>query len=153
MGLDLTHNPHDGIDSFEKHQPNKEDTAQQHTELHPGLAQPPEEEKMGPRPDAVDAGNFLRRQIKSPGNFSRSNRKAFLKFEEEMDHKLIYSTIIPSSTKTCKQGNVADTNVENPGHAFWQENPSKKPGVSTTHGNATNPPPNEDHNSHNTAHM
>ena len=97
--LDLTHNPHDGIDSFEKHQPNKEDTAQQHTELHPGLAQQPEEEKMGPRPDAADAGNFLRRQIKSPGNFSRSNRKAFLKFEEEMDHKLIYSTIIPRRLK------------------------------------------------------
>merc|ERR1711997_1069058 len=94
MGLDLTHNPHDGIDSFEKHQPNKEDTAQQHTELHPGLAQPPEEEKMGPRPDAVDAGNFLRRQIKSPGDFSRSNRKAFLKFEEEMDHKLLKDIII-----------------------------------------------------------
>merc|ERR1712024_302186 len=94
-----THNPHDGINSFEKHQPNQEDTSSQHTELHPGLTQQPEEENMGPRPDAADAGNFLRRQIKSPGNFSRSNKKAFLKFEEEMDHKLICNTIISRKLK------------------------------------------------------
>merc|ERR1711997_184646 len=29
-----------------------------------------------------------------PGDFSHGNKKAFLKFEEEMDHKLIYDTII-----------------------------------------------------------
>merc|ERR1711994_1087612 len=56
--------------------------------------QRPETENMKQRPDAADAGSFLRRQIKSPGDFSRSNKKAFLKFEEEMDRKLIHDTII-----------------------------------------------------------
>ena len=45
--------------------------------------------KMKPRPDAADAGNFLRRQISSPGDFSLSNKQAFLKFEEKLDYKLL----------------------------------------------------------------
>merc|ERR1712218_268006 len=73
------------------------------TKLHPGLTQQPEKEIMGPRPDAADAGNFLRRQIKSPGNFSRSNTRAFLKFEEEMDHKLIYNNIISEKLRKKDQ--------------------------------------------------
>ena len=48
--------------------------------------------KMKPRPDAADAGNFLRRQISSPGDFSLSNKQAFLKFEEKLDYKLLKGT-------------------------------------------------------------
>merc|ERR1711984_15839 len=69
-------------------------TAPHHTEALLGLSQHPETKDMKQRPDAADAGNFLRRQIKSPGDFSRSNKKAFLKFEEETDRKLIHDTVI-----------------------------------------------------------
>ena len=69
-----------GINPVNKQLPNKQDDHKL--------------EAMKQRPDAADAGNFLRRQIKSPGNFSRSNRKSFLIFEEEMDNKFIQDTII-----------------------------------------------------------
>merc|ERR1711984_58318 len=104
-------------------------TAPHHTEALLGLSQHPETKDMKQRPDAADAGNFLRRQIRSPGDFSRSNKKAFLKFEEETDRKLIHDTIISKRlrrratsktsitatlikntlllTKTCKQDNAA----------------------------------------------
>ena len=38
------------------------------------------------RPDAADAGKFLRRQIRSPGDY---NKGTFLKRKEKRDHKLL----------------------------------------------------------------
>merc|ERR1711993_124860 len=80
-----------------------------------GPTQPPETEDMKQRPDAADAGKFLRRQIKSPGDFLRSNKKAFLKFEEEMDHKLIHDTIISKRLrkKAPPQTSLAATLIRN----------------------------------------
>ena len=74
-------------------QPSQEDAANNSTKSYsqatPFAAQQPKTKDMKQRPDAADAGNFLRRQIKSPGDFSRSNTKAFLKFENEMDYESI----------------------------------------------------------------
>ena len=96
--VDLTCKPQDNTDSVKNYQPNQKDTttntAPHHIEALLEPTQHPETKDMKQRPDAADAGSFLRRQIKSPGDFSRSNKKAFLKFEEETDRKLIHDTII-----------------------------------------------------------
>ena len=74
-------------------QPSQQDVNTNATKYHPQTTPPatqqPEPGDMKQRPDAADAGNFLRRQIKSPGDFSRSNAEAFLKFEDEIDHESI----------------------------------------------------------------
>merc|ERR1712055_225018 len=79
--------------TFRPQQPNQRDVTNSSTKYHsqvtPPATQQPETGNMKQRPDAADAGNFLRRQIKSPGDFSRSNTKAFLKFEDEIDHESI----------------------------------------------------------------
>ena len=96
--VDLTCKPQANTDSVRNYQPNRKDattnTDQHHIEPLIELPQHPRMKDMKQRPDAADAGNFLRRQIRSPGDFSRSNKKAFLKFEEETDRKLIHDTII-----------------------------------------------------------
>ena len=96
--VDLTCKPQVNTNSVRNYQPNRKDattnTDQHHIEPLIDLPQHPRMKDMKQRPDAADAGNFLRRQIRSPGDFSRSNKKAFLKFEEEADRKLIHDTII-----------------------------------------------------------
>merc|ERR1711997_124663 len=93
-----TQNPISGTSTFRPQQPNQEDANNSSAKYHPQTTSPATQQSetgnMKQRPDAADAGNFLRRQIKSPGDFSRSNTKAFLKFEDEIDQKLIHDTII-----------------------------------------------------------
>ena len=75
------------------HQPKQQDVTNSSTkyliQITSPATQQPETENMKQRPDAADAGSFLRRQIKSPGDFSRSNKQAFLKYENDMDHDAI----------------------------------------------------------------
>merc|ERR1711994_642231 len=111
--------PQDNTGSVRNYQPNRKDattnTDQHHIEPLLGLPQNPETKDMKQRPDAADAGNFLRRQIKSPGDFSRSNKKAFLKFEEETDRKLTHDTIISKRLrrKTPSKASISVTLIRN----------------------------------------
>ena len=88
-----TQNPISGTSTFRPQQPNQEDANNSSAKYHPQTTSPATQQSetgnMKQRPDAADAGNFLRRQIKSPGDFSRSNTKAFLKFEDEIDQESI----------------------------------------------------------------
>ena len=91
--LTTTKNPPMDTSTIRPHQPKQQDVTNSSTKYLVQTTSPatqqPETENMKQRPDAADAGSFLRRQIKSPGDFSRSNEQAFLKYENDMDHDAI----------------------------------------------------------------
>ena len=91
--LTATKNPPMDTSTVRPHQPKQQDVTNSSTKYLIQIASPatqqPEIKNMKQRPDAADAGSFLRRQIKSPGDFSRSNEQAFLKYENDMDHDAI----------------------------------------------------------------
>ena len=88
------HNP--GPISFNNHQPAHED-------LHNRS-----DTEMKTPSDAADAGKFLRRQVKSPGNSSTSKKFTFLEYEHNLDLKTLN---VISKTKPLKKKAPAKTSI------------------------------------------